>query len=106
MPASEEEQGSFDLDDVADVACKKAQSCASPWSLAMSRVSSTDEVLTNWDAIKRVEKAQRTTTDAIESVAKTLPALWRAEKIQSKAAKPAYDWAEASYALAKPGRGG
>ena len=36
---------------------------------------------------KRQEKAQRSTADAIDAVAKTLPALWRAEKMESKAAK-------------------
>jgi tetrapyrrole methylase family protein/MazG family protein len=96
----EEEQGSFDLDYVADGACKKLI-LRHPHVFGDVQVSSSDEVLTNWDAIKRVEKAQRTTTDAIESVAKTLPALWRADKIQSKAAKAGFDWAEASDALAK-----
>ncbi|MBO6054519.1 MAG: nucleoside triphosphate pyrophosphohydrolase, partial [Oscillospiraceae bacterium] len=41
----------------------------------------------NWDALKRKEKEQQTQTDALRAVAKTLPALWRAEKLQHKAAK-------------------
>ena len=37
----------------------------------------------------------------MESVAKTLPALWRAEKIQNKAAKTGFDWNDTADALAK-----
>ena len=41
-------------------------------------------MLVSWDAIKRREKHQRTTTQAMDSVARSLPALWRAEKLQKK----------------------
>ncbi|MGE4353039.1 MAG: nucleoside triphosphate pyrophosphohydrolase [Oscillospiraceae bacterium] len=96
----EEEFGSFDLDDVADGACKKLI-LRHPHVFGDVEVHSSGEVLENWDAIKRKEKSQRTTADAMESVAKTLPALWRADKIQSKAAKAGFDWADVSDALAK-----
>ena len=33
------------------------------------------------------EKGQETNTDALEAVARSLPALWRAEKVQKKAKK-------------------
>ena len=96
----EEERGSFDLDDVADEACKKLI-LRHPHVFGDVKVSSTGEVLDNWDAIKRVEKSQRTTAEAMDSVAKTLPALWRADKIQSKAAKAGFDWPDVADALAK-----
>ncbi|MGI6029795.1 MAG: nucleoside triphosphate pyrophosphohydrolase [Candidatus Heteroscillospira sp.] len=96
----EEEKGNFDLNDVADEACKKLI-LRHPHVFGDVKVSSTGEVLDNWDAIKRVEKSQRTTADAMDSVAKTLPALWRADKIQSKAAKAGFDWKNVSEALAK-----
>jgi len=96
----EEEQGRFDLDDVADGACKKLI-LRHPHVFGDVTVASSEEVLRNWDAIKRLEKAQRTASDAVDSVAKTLPALWRADKIQSKAAKAGFDWAETADALAK-----
>ena len=39
--------------------------------------------------------------DAVEAVPHTLPALWRAEKIQSKTAKAGFDWTSSLQALDK-----
>lgn len=82
----EREAGGFTLDDVADGVCKKLI-YRHPHVFADTQVSGADEVLENWDALKRREKKQETTADAIEAVARSLPALWRAEKICSKAVK-------------------
>lgn len=49
-------------------------------------------MLRNWEEIKRVEKAQRTTAQAMDAVCRTLPGLWRAEKIQKKAAGAGFEW--------------
>ena len=59
------------------------------------------EVLVNWEILKRREKGQRSTADAIEAVPHTLPALWRAEKIQSKTAKAGFNWDTIQGALDK-----
>lgn len=96
----EEELGSFNLDDVADTACKKLI-LRHPHVFADTKVSGTGEVLSNWDEIKKQEKSQKTATDTLNSVAKSLPALWRAEKIQSKAAKAGFEWKSVSDAIAK-----
>ena len=53
------------------------------------------------DGIKRKEKGQATNTDALEAVARSLPALWRAEKVQKKAKKAGFDWPDVSGALDK-----
>ena len=82
----EREAGGFTLDDVADGVCKKLI-YRHPHVFADTQVSGADEVLENWDALKRKEKKQETPADAIEAVARSLPALWRAEKICSKAVK-------------------
>ena len=82
----EREAGGFTLDDVADGVCKKLI-YRHPHVFADTQVSGADEVLENWDALKRREKKQETPADAIEAVARSLPALWRAEKICSKAVK-------------------
>ena len=84
--AMEEEQGGFDFDDVADGICKKLIE-RHPHVFGDISVENTDEVLTNWDAIKRNSKKQKTTHQAMTSVPRELPALMRAEKLQSKAAK-------------------
>lgn len=84
--AMEEEKGVFDFDDVADGICKKLI-VRHPHVFGDISVENTDEVLTNWDAIKRSTKKQKTTTEAMASVPRELPALMRASKLQSKAAK-------------------
>jgi tetrapyrrole methylase family protein/MazG family protein len=82
----EADAGRFDLDGVADRVCRKLL-LRHPHVFGDATVESSDEVLRNWDEIKRVEKEQDTVSDALDAVAKSLPALWRAEKLQKKAAK-------------------
>lgn len=96
----EEEQGNFNLNDVADGVCKKLI-YRHPHVFGNVSVSGTGEVLTNWEALKRKEKHQATHTDALNSVARSLPALWRAEKVQKKAKKAGFDWPDVSGALDK-----
>jgi tetrapyrrole methylase family protein/MazG family protein len=96
----ETEQGRFNLDDVADGACKKLI-YRHPHVFGNVQVDGTDEVLDNWDKLKRAEKSQTTTATAMSDVAETLPALWRAEKIQKKAAKVGYEWQSVAPAMDK-----
>ncbi len=98
--AIEEEAGRFTLDDVADGICKKLI-FRHPHVFGDGTAATSAEVLTNWDALKRVEKGQTTHTAALESVARSLPALWRAEKVQAKARKAGFDWPDVSGALDK-----
>jgi tetrapyrrole methylase family protein/MazG family protein len=87
----EEKAGRFTLDDVADAACRKLIH-RHPHVFGDVRVKDSGEVLQNWDAIKAAERLQDTTADAMRSVARSLPALWRAEKVQKKAAKVGFDF--------------
>ena len=96
----EEEAGRFNLDGVADGICKKLV-YRHPHVFGDVSVSGTGEVLSNWEALKRKEKGQATNTDALEAVARSLPALWRAEKVQKKARKAGFDWPDISGALDK-----
>ena len=96
----ERECGRFDLDGVADGICKKLI-FRHPHVFGDVAVSGTGEVLSNWEVLKRQEKGQATHTDALEAVARALPALWRAEKVQKKAKKAGFDWPEISGALDK-----
>lgn len=91
----EKEAGRFDLNDAADGICKKLI-YRHPHVFAQVEVSGTGEVLENWDQLKRVEKHQQTHTDALNSVARSLPSLWRAEKVQKKARKAGFDWDDPS----------
>lgn len=96
----EAEAGRFTMDDVADGICKK-MIYRHPHVFGSVEVKNSDEVLTNWDALKQMEKHQKSTTETLESVARSLPGLIRAEKVQHKAAKVGFDWDEVSGALDK-----
>jgi len=83
--------GRFTLDDIADAACRKLIR-RHPHVFGDVKARNGNESLAFWDDIKRGEKSQDTVSDAMTSVAHSLPALWRAEKIQKKAAKVGFDW--------------
>ena len=85
----EAEKGGFTIDDVADGVCKKLI-LRHPHIFGDVKVANSAEVLANWDEIKKKEKAQKTATDTLTAVARSLPALMRAEKVQKKAKKAGY----------------
>ena len=96
----EEEQGRFTLDDVADATCKKLI-FRHPHLFGEDTVENADEVMTAWEELKRLEKQHDTVTQSMEAVAKSLPATWRAEKVQAKARKVGFDWPDVQGALDK-----
>lgn len=96
----EEDAGRFTTEDVTDHICKKLI-FRHPHVFGNDTAETSEQVLINWDALKRAEKGQRSTADAMDSVARSLPALWRADKLQSKAAKAGFEFADVSGALAK-----
>lgn len=96
----EAEKGVFDIDDVADENCKKLIK-RHPHVFDEVNVNGVDDVLTNWDAIKRKTKGQKSTSEAIDSIPRELPALMRATKVQQKAAKAGFDWDDVGGALDK-----
>lgn len=96
----ETETGSFGLDEISDGICKKLIE-RHPHVFGEVNISGVDDVLTNWDAIKRKTKGQKTTTESMLSVPRELPALMRATKLQKKAADVGFDWSDVSGALDK-----
>ena len=96
----EEDAGRFTTGDVTDHICKKLI-FRHPHVFGDTTAATSEDVLVNWDALKRQEKGQQTTADAMDAVARSLPALWRADKLQSKAAKAGFEFADVSGALAK-----
>ena len=94
----EKEIGSFDFSDVADGICKKLIE-RHPHVFGEVKVNGTDEVLSNWDDIKRKSKGQKTQGSSMMKVPRELPALMRAQKIQSKAKKAGFDWNDMSGAF-------
>ena len=98
----EQELGVFDFDAVCDAICKKLI-FRHPHVFGDAAVDDTNQVLANWEELKKQEKGQQSVSESMEAVARSLPALWRAEKVQSKAAKVGFDWHEPQGALDKLG---
>ena len=95
-----QEAGYFTFDDVVDGICKKLI-YRHPHVFGTVEARDPEGALSAWDAQKRAEKGQKTAADALDSVARALPGLTRASKLQSKAAKAGFDWEEVSPALDK-----
>lgn len=86
-----EEQNDFNFSDVANGICKKLI-YRHPHVFSDVTVSSSSEVLRNWEKLKQKEKSQKTATDTLLSVPKTFPALMRAQKVQKRAGSAGLDF--------------
>lgn len=95
----EEETESFNFDDVCDEICKKLI-IRHPHVFGDVTANTTDQVLKNWDAIKMETKGQEKYTDTLTSVAKSLPALMRAQKVGKRAMRAGMDFRCAEDAVA------
>ena len=87
----EREKGSFELSDVADGICKKMIE-RHPHVFGNVNAETSEQVLENWDVIKKRTKSQKTQTESMLSIPREFPALMRADKVQKKAAKVGFDW--------------
>lgn len=86
-----QEQGKFTFDDVVDGVAQKMV-FRHPHVFGTAQAEDTEQALVTWDAQKQMEKDQKTAGDTLDAVARSLPALIRAEKIQKKAQKAGFDW--------------
>lgn len=94
------DNGEFTFDDVADGICKKLI-LRHPHVFGDVEAETSEQVLDNWDAIKREEKHQESYTDTLTSVPRAFPALMRAAKVQKRAAKAGFDWDDINGAISK-----
>ena len=85
-----EEDGDFTLDDVADGICKKLI-LRHPHIFSDVKADTTEQVLTNWDNIKKEEKHQKSDREVLDSVSHSLPSLIRADKLAGKCKKLGYE---------------
>ena len=92
--------GWFAIDDVANDICQKLI-IRHPHVFGDVSVSSTGEVLKNWDDIKRQTKKQKSQSEAMAAIPATYPALMKAQKVQEKAKKAGFDWRDAEGAFDK-----
>ena len=84
-----EEKGDFSMQDVVENVVKKM--CRRhPHVFGTIQVNSSDEVIANWEKIKKTEYKER--KKIFDGMPKGLPALSTANKLQSKAGKVGFDW--------------
>ncbi len=87
----EHERGSFDFNDVANDICQKLV-IRHPHVFGDVVANNEKEALDSWDAIKLKTKGMKKQSESMLKVPREFPALMRAQKIQSKAAKAGFDW--------------
>ena len=85
------ENGEFDINDVTTEICRKLIS-RHPHIFGDVRADTPDQVVENWEAIKKREKQLKSQTGVLKDVPSNLPALMRSYKVQQKAAQVGFDW--------------
>ena len=94
-----EENGDFDINDVADGICKKLIH-RHPHVFGDVKVKDSAEILENWGEIKKKEKRQTTPAKELDDVARSLPSLMRTQKIIKRGQKANVISKDNSFALA------
>jgi MazG family protein len=92
-----EQEGRFTIADVADGIHDKLVR-RHPHVFGDTVAADTDEILDNWEAIKRAEKGRASVFDGIP---RSMPALSYTAKVGKKASKVGFDWPAADGAFAK-----
>ncbi|MGN0521136.1 MAG: nucleoside triphosphate pyrophosphohydrolase [Eubacterium sp.] len=96
----EREAGNFNFDDVCNDICQKLI-IRHPHVFGDVKANDADSALVSWDAVKLKTKGMKNQSQSMASVPVELPALMRAQKIQSKAAKAGFDWNDSEGAFDK-----
>ena len=94
------EDGYFDIMDVIGGISNKMIN-RHPHVFGNEEANTSEQVLVNWDEIKKEEKGIKTLTEEMQNIAKSLPATTRAYKVQKKAKKVGFDWDDVNYAMDK-----
>jgi MazG family protein len=97
-----QEAGYFSIEDVLDTLADKLVR-RHPHVFGDVEASKPEDVLRNWEQIKREERGESASerTPLLSQITRKLPALQEAEKINKKAAKTGFDWPDAHGILEK-----
>ncbi|MEI8286883.1 MAG: nucleoside triphosphate pyrophosphohydrolase, partial [Actinomycetes bacterium] len=93
-----EEEGRFTMADIARTVREKLVS-RHPHVFGDVKVTSSADVESNWEAIKKEEKAHR--TGIFDGVVEAAPSLSFAAKVQQRAARVGFDWPDLAGPMAK-----
>lgn len=85
------EDGSFDIENVAREINEKLIR-RHPHVFGDTQVASSQEVISNWEKIKKSEKGKEHRRSYVDDIPVNLPQLFRAEKIQRRVARVGFDW--------------
>lgn len=95
-----QDNGNFGIDEVCDDVCKKLI-VRHPHVFGDVKVTGSENVLANWDKIKKETKKQQTDTEVLSSISRALPSLMRSDKLGKKARKLGYDFDNSLEAMEK-----
>jgi len=95
-----QQHSEFDISDVTTAICEKMIS-RHTHIFADAVAHTPGDVIKNWEVIKKEEKSQKTQTEVLKGVPKSMPALLRSEKVQHKAAHVGFDFRETGEAFDK-----
>ena len=84
-------KGEFNFRDVIDNLSEKMVR-RHPHVFKEGELNTPDQVVKQWEEIKRNEKNQANQKSILDNIPKNLPSLLRAQKLQKKAAKEGFDW--------------
>ena len=77
------EEGKFNIDDIIGSVGQKMID-RHPHVFGAKEVKTSDEVLEAWEDIKKKQRGQKTVTESIQSLSRSLPALYKCQKIIDK----------------------
>ena len=95
-----EESGLFTLNDVIAAICDKLVR-RHPHVFGELVIRDSHKQLVNWENVKESERTEAAAPSTLDGVAKALPALLRAAKLQKRAARVGFDWDDPRDVLAK-----
>jgi tetrapyrrole methylase family protein / MazG family protein len=86
-----QEEGTFDISDVISGISKKMIT-RHTHIFGTDKADTAEEVLVNWESIKKKEKGMKSQTAVLKDVPPNLPSLMRSYKVQQKAAQVGFEW--------------
>jgi MazG family protein len=95
-----DESGWFDVNDVCDTISEKMVR-RHPHVFGDREVSGSEEVLQNWEDIKRDERVDNGGRSVLDGVPSSLPALLKAFRMTEKAAAVGFDWRKPADVMVK-----
>lgn len=95
-----EDTGTLDLSDITTHICRKMMD-RHRHIFGGEHCGTAEEVTAAWEKIKQKERGYTTQAEALDGIAKNLPAILRAAKVQKKARDVGFDWDDPRDALKK-----